>query len=209
MAEIKGSTSCYKGSNWKYNRFSSGGPSLFYFFYNVQKFAFYSLVLVLKGTFMLRAAFMERTAYVLRCPEEIWAMNYYSKKREVFIYELARWKLGARQTVAVPSSAASHLHCRRADKYCAGPAQIIYSHTVWVYISRELAMLGLTKSTLERRYIKKSQCPAWEDLKSSCDRMKHEGWVIITVLTFTCAKLRLVSWPFWPLEFTALFIFYI
>lgn len=43
-AQIKGSTSCYKGSNWNCNKFSSGWP-----FFNVQNLQFCSGIL--KGTF--------------------------------------------------------------------------------------------------------------------------------------------------------------
>lgn len=140
MAEIKGSTSCYKGSNWNCNRFSSGGP-----------FSTYRICVLFKhleGHLHARCFFKT----VLLCVRDTqtryvgWIITV-----KGFYLLTGLWKLGACQLLLFHSGA-YHPYCRRADKYCMAVSclEIIYSHTVWIYISGELAWRLLVKGQREQ-----------------------------------------------------------
>lgn len=134
----RGSTSRYKGSNWDNNRFSSGG------LFQCTEFAFfYFLFKHLEGHLHARCLFKTVLLYV--CDTQTRYVGWIITVKGFYLLT-GRWTLGACQLLLFHSGA-YHLYCGRADKYCMAVSwlEIIYSHTVWIYISRELAWRLLVK----------------------------------------------------------------
>lgn len=137
MAQIKGSTSCYKGSNWNYNRFSSGGP-----------FSMYRICVLfrrLEGHLHACCCCFRSVLLYARDAQTRYVGWIIAVKG--FYLLTGSWKLGACQLLLLHSGA-YHLYSQGQINtvWLYLWLQIIYSHTVWIYISRELVWRLLVNS---------------------------------------------------------------
>lgn len=184
----RGSTSRYKGSNWDNNRFSSGG------LFHCTEFAFfYFLFKHLEGHLHARCLFKTVLLYV--CDTQTRYVGWIITVKGFYLLT-GRWTLGACQLLLFHSGA-YHLYCGRADKYCMAVSwlEIIYSHTVWIYISRELAWRLLVKG--QRDEAKKITtpwlCEDMENLLEGCYQFYMYWWVHLCIYTHDISAMLWLS----------------
>lgn len=138
-AQIKRSTSCYKGSNWSRNGFSSGGP-----------FSMYRICVLprrLEGHLHAPPVGVFRSLLLYACDAQTRYVGWIITVKGFYLLTGSR-KLGACQLLLF-HSAAYHPYSQGQINtvWLRSRLQIIYSHTVWIYISGELVQKTLLVSS--------------------------------------------------------------